>query len=564
MSRPPSYSVAIPAPRGTRRRSGMPRTRLVTLYRLLGGASHAEALNYLTQAAFDNEPAVEPVPIADMPGVVIHATDGVRPAEWCADLSATTGLAINYDTQRAGGLLFIEVDQVLYAISYGTGHLWLDDSVIDPRFGISFVARCLDCNQVKDLVRRVPGARGRTDSTLVPGGAAIWHLGIERFADVVRRLGGRITSVPLTANRLRDRPITVEGAAGLKIRIGVEPHDLVADIRAIADVCRNQSPHPDLAFIDNVQPVTTATDIDRLNCALEDMLGPNTNAPALTVAVPEAALAHLPFARSFQVKIGSVATSPVQEVSLEAILNRTSKQAPGQRLEALRTGWVEMKSSENGAETIGRSRALGWVEASISLEDRRFVLVDGSWYELGATYAEEIRGYVQRLLGRSAQALALPDWRRGEEERYYNLRVHDTCPGYVCLDRRGVTTRLHRTHGVEICDLLGPDNELIHVKKASGSAPLSHLFNQGLVSAQTLLYQPGASRDFADLVRQHGRGRTIATDFTPKKIVFAILLKDGEDVNINTLFPFAQVALRQAAVYLEGKAEVEVVGIRRS
>lgn len=33
-------------------------------------------------------------------------------------------------------------------------------------------------------------------------------------------------------------------------------------------------------------------------------------------------------------------------------------------------------------------------------------------------------------------------------------------------------------------------------------------------------------------------------DFTPSKIVFGILLKDGEDLTVDTLFPFAQVALR--------------------
>jgi len=37
--------------------------------------------------------------------------------------------------------------------------------------------------------------------------------------------------------------------------------------------------------------------------------------------------------------------------------------------------------------------------------------------------------------------------------------------------------------------------------------------------------------------------------------------KDGEDLTVDTLFPFAQVALRQAALDLEGRVEVEVVAI---
>jgi hypothetical protein len=44
--------------------------------------------------------------------------------------------------------------------------------------------------------------------------------------------------------------------------------------------------------------------------------------------------------------------------------------------------------------------------------------------------------------------------------------------------------------------------------------------------------------------------------------VFGILLKEGEDLTVDTPFPFAQVALRQATFDLEGRVGVQVVGIR--
>jgi uncharacterized protein (TIGR04141 family) len=216
---------------------------------------------------------------------------------------------------------------------------------------------------------------------------------------------------------------------------------------------------------------------------------------------------------------------------------------------------------------LGRTPAIRWIEASVSLGPRRFVLLDGEWYELGANYLAQLRQDVERLLTRSSGVVTLPGWKRRangkyEEEKDYNDRVADGDPRYVRLDRRLVQTQPGRSSGIEICDLLGPDDELIHVKKASSSAPLSHLFAQGLVSAQALFQQAEVRKSFADLVRRHGRGRTVPEDFTPKKIVFGILLKDGEDLTVDTLFPFAQVALRQAAFDLEGRVEIEVVGIR--
>lgn len=169
---------------------------------------------------------------------------------------------------------------------------------------------------------------------------------------------------------------------------------------------------------------------------------------------------------------------------------------------------------------------------------------------------------MSRFLERSEHSLDLPAWQPGMHERDYNLHVAEIRGDYLCLDRRGVTTRLHRTHGVEICDLLGPNDELIHVKHADGSAPLSHLIAQGMVSARTLIDAPEARKKFSELAASAGSGRTIVEDFVPKKIVFAILLKQGEELTVDTLFPFSQVMLRQTALYLEGKAAVEVISIR--
>lgn len=106
-------------------------------------------------------------------------------------------------------------------------------------------------------------------------------------------------------------------------------------------------------------------------------------------------------------------------------------------------------------------------------------------------------------------------------------------------------------------------DQLIHVKRAKGSAPLSHLFSQGLVSAQTLLFGPAHVRQrFAEAVTALGKGRTLPPEFTPKKVVYAILLENGKQLTPDTLFPFSQVTLAHAAKTLGTYGiDVEVAGI---
>ncbi len=187
--------------------------------------------------------------------------------------------------------------------------------------------------------------------------------------------------------------------------------------------------------------------------------------------------------------------------------------------------------------------------------------MDEHWYEIDQGYLQTIRTHVERLIT-SSPSVDLPPWVLGETERSYNESVPDQRPGYVCFDRNNVQTALHRGNGVEICDLLSPDNVLVMVKRAKGSDALSHLFSQALVAVQTLRNSPEARERFAEKVAAVRKGRGLPENYRHTKVVFAILLKDGTELTANTLFPFSQVTLVQTARTLETwGVRVEVIGI---
>ena len=170
----------------------------------------------------------------------------------------------------------------------------------------------------------------------------------------------------------------------------------------------------------------------------------------------------------------------------------------------------------------------------------------------------------------AAPSLDLLDWEKDEDgkimyERDYNLRVqHERGRRrYLCLDRKGVRDEFHKHNGFEACDLCGPDDEFVMVKPASSSSPLSHLFAQALNSVSTLLTSPTARQRFAAIVEEVSDGeRRVSGDFCPKKVVFAILLKKGEALTADTLFPFSQVTLVHVAKVLQTQynIEIEVIG----
>jgi uncharacterized protein (TIGR04141 family) len=423
--------------------------------------------------------------------------------------------------------------------------------------------RRVDPAEVQDLVRRILGARGRTDITVIPGGLPVWTLGVEEHAQIIRRLGGRLGNMKVTFSSQDDRPVRAEGSVGLRMRFGVEAEDFVADIREVARVCADEQPHPALAFVEHIQPVSEPETLAALDAGLDTLLGGEAADVPVVPVVPASVLEDFGWARGFTIKIGNAMPQWVSSLEAADFLRRTRLQRAGQRVDALRAGHVHMYADEAGRESPGGASADKWLEANLSLGSRRFFLLDGEWYEIGAEYLRGMRAEIARLFG-GVPSLDLPSWDLAldREEKNYNASVPGLRPGYICLDRGGVRNPLGASSTVEICDLLGPGDELIHVKRASGSAPLSHLFAQGLVSAQSLLGSSDVRERFTAKVAEIGKGRTVPVDFIPKKVVFAILLKDGQQLTAGTLFPFSQVTLAHASRILRSyQIDVEVIGV---
>ena len=137
----------------------------------------------------------------------------------------------------------------------------------------------------------------------------------------------------------------------------------------------------------------------------------------------------------------------------------------------------------------GRNAGKNWriadcIGCEVTLDDRIYVLSGGKWYEIDKTLAKQVETAFSGL-----EQITLPAASVDEYEPDYNKRVGGSGQDYLCLDRRlirssGATTR------IEVCDLLGRDRQLIHVKNGSSASNLSHLFEQGTVAGRVLKVDP--------------------------------------------------------------------------
>lgn len=137
-------------------------------------------------------------------------------------------------------LLLVRTDKAVYGLTFGLGHLMIDQARIDPGFGVEFAVRCLDEDRITKVRRQVMDARGRTDENSAISGEHIRGFGIEQFGEIVSQISGQIAGVPLTFTQDRDRPAHVTGSdRSIKLHLGTT----------------RPSPLPEFEFIAQVRPL---------------------------------------------------------------------------------------------------------------------------------------------------------------------------------------------------------------------------------------------------------------------------------------------------------------------
>ncbi|MEU6073461.1 DUF6119 family protein [Micromonospora sp. NPDC047074] len=545
-----------------------PTTHKASLYRIRTPEGHdldlrtIVAEHYLTRDGFK----AAPFDHDGLQGLLVTGTIARGRTNWCEVAESLTGLAVHEENRTAAGLLLVRTRRFVYALTYGMGHLMIESARLDSGFGLEFAIRCLDENSITLVRHHLMDARGRTDENIATRGEHIRGFGIERFGDIVSKITGTVSDIPLTYAQDGSRSARITGSDNsIKLPLARTPAELMSDLYAIENVCDQPEPLPGFDLVARVRSLKGRGKTElvrRLDLKLDEMLA-NSDTPRMALSAPSECLDRFGFADAFTISKGAT-TEAVEELELDHLLAFVRDLPAGSRLQTLKDMRVQMFSDQAAEETISRKVAAHrWLTAEVVEAPAHYFYWQGVWYEVGEEYLNALEDGIQELLDRPT-GIILPPWPKGENEGWYNEQAAKQ-PGYALLDKKTVRTKKFRGGGLEICDLVGPEGQLIHVKKADTStADLNHLFAQGRVSVEALRYDAQVREKFlARLAETRSQG-SIMDALRAPTVVFAILLKGGKPITVDSLFAFAQVSLLQAATALQGMgATVEVVAIRR-
>jgi uncharacterized protein (TIGR04141 family) len=175
----------------------------------------------------------------------------------------------------------------------------------------------------------------------------------------------------------------------------------------------------------------------------------------------------------------------------------------------------------------------------------RYILNEGKWYEIESNFLKDVEEFIKSI---PSTEINLPSYADANEGAY-NKRVAKKNGSYLALlDQKFIQ---YPPHGkVEVCDLYSMDRKFIHVKRSGGSGTLSHLFNQGTVSAELMVRESGFRRQFQKHipVGYHWGNADDAIDARQFEVCYAIVSRPSQDL---TLPFFSKISLRAAVRALQ-------------
>lgn len=232
--------------------------------------------------------------------------------------------------------------------------------------------------------------------------------------------------------------------------------------------------------------------------------------------------------RSFiKYKVGGV---EYQELTIDVLSNFSE-------IETIRTSSV-LAYSDDGKDPACKP-LIKCIYAEFEKEDKCFLLAEGEVYQVEKSYKKEVERVYREV--QIEDTLVLQDWAETDDEDKFNS--NQLSDEILVMDKKFVYP-IGRSK-IEVCDLFSRNKQFIHVKIFSGaSAPLGHLFNQGLISAKSIyddslrrIIKEKISSVQEDYINEGKLNKGIEFqlddpfDARQYSVVFLMLCKDGGDID---------------------------------
>lgn len=469
-----------------------------------------------------------------------------HPPQWVGYLdSHVVGSLDGLFAASASAVLLFETEGRVFAATFGQGRHLLEPESFVKDFGLKVVLNTVAPDQLKSVDARTIDETAVHTRRDLSRDSAFSAFGLDPSRDLLRAVTGTPRDETLAHRLAGSDALAIHTRGDLPRLRALGSHLLAA--------YRDDAYKEHFAFIDFLRPERDRVRIAQLQDLLVEAIA-SQEWTDIHLAVPET----LDWEEVDGFRFSTQATDE-EDASDPSIRTYLRTRDGDLDISTLRHDRMSAISASNG-EPMKSWQIYKCLVFQVELDGYLFVLSDGEWFRVDLDYRTRVEAEVEAL----PRFAGLPSADPGTNEDAYNQKAAQAMDA-LCLDRQFLYDG--GPDKMEICDLLTRNGALIHVKQRGSSSTLSHLFTQGLNSAERLLTDSDFRDKAAALIN---RADTSFADVWPcsrprpevHEIVFAVITRSRRRTPLTLPF-FSVVSLRAAARTLHGFGyRVSVAAVR--
>jgi len=402
-------------------------------------------------------------------GEILTKRTPAGPPRWRQFVQSGTDQGLgDLTNQSASCLIVLTASNRVFAIAFGAARHWIDDTRIVRRFGMIVTLNTVHRDGIRSVDREEFETIQRKTRSQTSVSASIENFGLDVQRDLVRSVTGR------SEDEAFARHIT--GADNLVIDLPV-PFDQLGNKcgEALAHFGRRKY-RANYKWIDNFARVTDPSRIAELDNELVATL--RTGTPENAFLTPPDTL-DMQQHRGFRYPFQREDSDAFSDLNMEDFLARIDPAAITIK------NLHDWRIREYGVDDDSPTRTFRVYNAIVYevFHGRKlFAFSLGEWFEIARNHVTAVNNEVAGIA--DLDQLDLTEAREGELEEDYSRRISEASGGRLALLDQELVVYGGGRSRIEICDLLSDDRNFIHIKPKTKSSTLSHLFAQGLNSAQ--------------------------------------------------------------------------------
>jgi uncharacterized protein (TIGR04141 family) len=483
----------------------------------------------------------------DFSGAVFFRPSHASEPKWLGFVNeGTVSKIVGLKNSQANALLVIKAAKRYFAVSFGNSWQWLDESKIERRFGLIAALNCISDEKIKTVDAQQIDSLARSTRAQISHSSEISSFGLDVARDLMKAVSGRPSSTDIGTN--------VMGSDALRISCKIAFPELGRKCSQLLSLSRKETYREKYSWIDNIEPVKSNADKAKLDAILVQRIN-SGETERLYLSAPR--IRDLQADDGYKFHFDDETQDPRYDLEIDDLIAGVSGKLPID-IAFLKKRKIEVFAggADMPVDSFNIYSALVF-EAPIG--DKLYCLIDGEWYKVSEQHVAEVNEQLKAL---SKSLIKLPQAFANEKEGDYNIRASGAISA-LCLDKKLVVYGGARSK-IEICDILTQQRDFIHVKRSGGSNVLSHLFNQGVVSAQLLL-EP-QFRALCEGISTDGYKLIFADDFPADKtkITYGIISKAADKLPGNLPFFSKQTLVNAVGLLQKYRYRVELLGIKSS